>query len=80
MWSHIRHIRFADGPDEAHAQQLARSELKTGALTPPHFVGSVVDHINPSVSSRRDSQEARGLCQDDRGAQGSPLSAFSSLQ
>ncbi|TPX30435.1 hypothetical protein SmJEL517_g06002 [Synchytrium microbalum] len=27
MWAHIRHLRFADGPDEAHSQQLARSEL-----------------------------------------------------
>ena len=27
-WAMIRHLRFADGPDEAHAQQLARSELK----------------------------------------------------
>ncbi|KAI9020595.1 acyl-CoA dehydrogenase/oxidase [Hyaloraphidium curvatum] len=28
MYAHIRHLRFADGPDEAHAQQLARAELK----------------------------------------------------
>ena len=28
FYAHIRHLRFADGPDEAHAQQLARSELK----------------------------------------------------
>ena len=28
MYAMIRHLRFADGPDEAHAQQLARSELK----------------------------------------------------
>lgn len=28
MYCRTRHLRFADGPDEAHAQQLARSELK----------------------------------------------------
>jgi acyl-CoA dehydrogenase len=27
-YASIRTIRFADGPDEAHAAQLARSELK----------------------------------------------------
>jgi acyl-CoA dehydrogenase len=27
MWAHVRTLRLADGPDEAHAAQLARSEL-----------------------------------------------------
>ncbi|KAJ3326645.1 hypothetical protein HDU93_002355 [Gonapodya sp. JEL0774] len=31
QWAMIRHLRFADGPDEAHAAQLARTELKNAA-------------------------------------------------
>lgn len=28
MWAYLRTVRFADGPDEAHAAQLARTENK----------------------------------------------------
>jgi acyl-CoA dehydrogenase len=28
MWAHLRTIRIADGPDEVHLQQMARSENK----------------------------------------------------
>ena len=28
MWTHIRTLRFADGPDAVHRRQVARAELK----------------------------------------------------
>jgi acyl-CoA dehydrogenase len=28
MWSRMRALRFADGPDEVHRQQIARLELR----------------------------------------------------
>ena len=35
MWTHIRTLRFADGPDAVHRRQVARAELKkyTNSLT-----------------------------------------------
>jgi acyl-CoA dehydrogenase len=27
-WTHARHVRFADGPDEVHRNQIARLELR----------------------------------------------------
>ena len=32
MWARMRALRFADGPDEVHRQQIARLELKRQAL------------------------------------------------
>jgi acyl-CoA dehydrogenase len=28
MWTHLRTLRLADGPDAVHRRQVARSELK----------------------------------------------------
>jgi acyl-CoA dehydrogenase len=28
MWTHVRTLRFADGPDAIHRRQVARAELK----------------------------------------------------
>ena len=28
MWTHIRTLRFADGPDAVHRRQVARAELR----------------------------------------------------
>ncbi|MGB1444165.1 MAG: acyl-CoA dehydrogenase family protein, partial [Paracoccaceae bacterium] len=28
MWTHVRTLRFADGPDAVHRRQVARAELK----------------------------------------------------
>ena len=35
MWTQIRTLRFADGPDAVHRRQVARAELKkyTNSLT-----------------------------------------------
>ena len=33
MWARMRALRFADGPDEVHRQQIARLELKRQALS-----------------------------------------------
>jgi acyl-CoA dehydrogenase len=35
MWSRMRALRFADGPDEVHRQQIARLELRRQADWPP---------------------------------------------
>ncbi len=34
MWARMRALRFADGPDEVHRQQIARMELKRKAGWP----------------------------------------------
>jgi len=28
MWTHVRTLRFADGPDAVHRRQVARAELR----------------------------------------------------
>lgn len=35
MWSRMRALRFADGPDEVHRQQIARLELRRQVNWPP---------------------------------------------
>jgi alkylation response protein AidB-like acyl-CoA dehydrogenase len=35
MWSRMRALRFADGPDEVHRQQIARLELRRQVDWPP---------------------------------------------
>ena len=35
MWARMRALRFADGPDEVHRQQIARLELRRQANWPP---------------------------------------------
>ena len=35
MWSRMRALRFADGPDEVHRQQIANLELRRQVDWPP---------------------------------------------
>ena len=35
MWSRMRSLRFADGPDEVHRQQIAKLELRRQVNWPP---------------------------------------------
>jgi acyl-CoA dehydrogenase len=41
MWSRMRALRFADGPDEVHRQQIARLELRRQANINPSPRGSL---------------------------------------
>jgi len=41
MFARMRALRFADGPDEVHRQQIARLELRRQANVSPSPYGSV---------------------------------------
>jgi len=32
MWSSLRTLRYADGPDEVHIQQIGKNELKRAPM------------------------------------------------